>query len=148
MESLRKLIKKESMGENMLVVLFVVFLVMGKPLPHDLSVLVDTQIGTITVVLLALSLFAYSNQVLAILGLVVAFEIIRRSTNYTGSSAVNLYTPSEEKKMSLLQESNKIPYTLEQEIVKNMAPTVTPDLFGSAATFSPVLDNLHDAASV
>ena len=145
MESLRKLIKKESMAENLLIGLFVIFIILGKPLPHDLSVLVDTQIGTISVVLLALSLFAYSNQVLAIIGLVVAFEIIRRSANYTGSSALNLYNPNEEKKWESVKEVNKVLYTLEQEVIKNMAPTISPDVFGTAPTFKPMLDNIHDA---
>jgi hypothetical protein len=44
---------------------------------------------------------------------------------------------------------NQFPYTLEQEVVKKMAPLNKADTSGSNTySFNPVLDDLHDAAPV
>jgi hypothetical protein len=142
MESLRQLLKKENMEQNILALLFIVFLAMGKPIPQELSRLIETPLGTIVTICFSLFLFAYSNPILAILGVFVAFEIIRRS----GSLEHNFYRPTEAKKWESVKASNEVQYTLEQEIVRNMAPTVQPDMLGPESSFKPIFDYTHDAA--
>ena len=140
----QQLFKKENMAHNILIALFVIFLVMGQPLPHALSILINTPLGTIVVIGVALSLFAYSNNILAILGLFVAFEMIRRS----GSFAMDLLRTNEQKKWAPLEEVNKIHYSLEQEVVQNMAPIIQSDMIPSMSSFQPNLIDNHNAAPV
>ena len=144
MESLTQLFKRENMSQTILVILFIIFLSMPQPLPIELANMIDTPFGIITVIVIALSLFMYANPVLAIIGLFVAFEIIRRS----GSNSLNYYTPSETKKWEAVKETNKVHYTLEQEIVKNMAPLVKQDFNQSGYSFNPITDYTHNAASL
>jgi hypothetical protein len=144
MEYLKQLFKRENMPQTILIVLFILFLSMSQPLPIELARLIDTPVGSIVVIIVALSLFMYANPVLAIIGLFVAFEIIRRS----GANSLNYYMPSESKKWEATEETNKVQYTLEQEIVKNMAPLTKPDISQSSYSFSPIGDYTHDAAGL
>ena len=43
---------------------------------------------------------------------------------------------------------NQFPYTLEQEVVKKMAPIKQTEDTQTPSTFSPILDNLYDAAPI
>jgi hypothetical protein len=138
-----KLFKKENMAETILIGLFIVFLVMGKSLPRELSDLINTPMGTILVIVVSLSLFAYSNPVLAILGVFVAFEMLRRS------GATSMFAPStESKKWDSVKNVNKPQYTLEQEVIKNMAPIIGKSTMSSESSFAPIIDNTHNAEAL
>ena len=59
--------------------------------------------------------------------------------------------PSEEKKESQFTAYNQFPYTLEQEIVKKMAPIHRmggTTLFESKPSYKPLLEDLHDASPI
>lgn len=148
MEYLKKLMEKKNMPQLVLVVLFIIYLVLGLRMPSNIADMIDTTSGKIVVAILALALFAYSNPILGVLGIIVAYELIKRSTVTTGSAALEKYYPTEAKKWSPFSPLHQFPYTLEQEMVKKMVPMrhSTGDKQGSS--FKPVLDDLHDAAPV
>ena len=136
------------MPQLILVILFVLYLVFNFRIPRALAESIDTSAGKIVVIVLALSLFAYSNPILGVLGILVAFELIKRSTIVTGRYALEKYYPTETKKWSPFNPRHQFPYTLEQEVVKKMAPIRKVQGPEERPTFKPVLDNLHDAAPV
>lgn len=141
---MNQLFSKERIGENMLIALLVIFLVIGKPIPQPLNQYIDTNLGIVTVLIVAISLFAYS-PILGVVGLLVAYQIIRK----TGTFAMGMYMPSEEKKWkSSEKDYNRSNDTLEQEVIRNMAPIVEPGLMANTGDFVPALDNTHDAASL
>ena len=148
MESFKSLFRKENMGQLVLGILFIIYIIMGYDMPESIATMVDTMAGKIIVVIIALSLFAYANPVIAILGLYVAYIIITRSSMATGSVALEKYMPSEEKKMSEFSAYNQFPYTLEQEVVKKMAPINKSCFLDEPATFKPMLENLYDASPI
>jgi hypothetical protein len=118
---------------------------MGYKMPEAIATMIDTTIGKITVVIVALMLFAYSNPVLGVLALLVAFQLIRSSSIKTGMAGLEEYYPTETKKWSPFTPAHQFPYTLEQEVVKNM----TTQKFNTEyvkAPFRPTLDDTHDAA--
>jgi hypothetical protein len=90
---MNQLFSKENIGENILIALLVIFLVLGKPIPPPLNQYIDTNMGIVVIIIIAISLFAYS-PVLGVVGLLVAYQIIRK----TGTFAIGMYMPSEEKK--------------------------------------------------
>ena len=141
---MNQLFSKENIGENILIALLVIFLVIGKPIPQPLNQYIDTNMGIVAVIIVAISLFAYS-PVLGVVGLLVSYQIIRK----TGTFAMGMYTPSEEKKwVSSKKDYNKPDDTLEQEVIRTMAPTVNPDLMSSNGEFAPTLDNTHNAEMI
>lgn len=150
MDTLSGLLKKQNMGQLILAILFVIYLIMGYKTPEPVANVVDTLIGKIVIIIIALALFANVNPVLGVLGLLVAYDIIRRSSVATGTDALKKYLPSEEKKISQFTAFNQFPYTLEQEVVKKMTPSnKSSEIYnGPAATFKPLLDNIRDASYI
>jgi hypothetical protein len=148
MEYLKNLMEKKNIPQLILTLLFVLYLVLGYQMPSSIAEKIDTTSGKIVVVVVALLLFAFSNPILGIVGLIVAYELIKRSSITTGTDALAKYYPTEEKKWSPFTAENQFPYTLEQEVVSKMAPVRTTDAVSSPASFIPILDDTYDAAPI
>jgi hypothetical protein len=146
MESFSSLFKKEHMGELILVILFIIYLIMGYKTPEPVAGLVDSLGGKIVLFIIVIYLFMHCSSVLAVLALFVVFDLIRRSSAATGIDALKRYAPSEEKKSSQFTAFNQFPYTLEQEVVKKMAPIIQSSSSLSPPSYKPLLENLYDAS--
>lgn len=146
MDSFTELLKKEHMGEFILVILMIIYLVMGFKTPDLIANMVDNIIGKVVIILVVIYLFMHSNPILAVVAALVAFDLMRRSNDATGLGALSSYAPSEKKKMSQFTAFNQFPYTLEQEVVSKMAPIVRSGTSITPASYKPLLDNLHDAS--
>ena len=121
---------------------------MGYKTPEPIANIVDTLIGKIIIFIIVIMLFMHANPILAVISLFVAFDLLRRSSESTGIDALKRYLPTEEKKSSQFTAFNQYPYTLEQEVVKKMAPIVQSGSSLSKASYMPVLENLHDASVI
>jgi len=146
MKSFSTLMKKENMGQLILCILFVLYLVMGYKTPDSVANFVDTFYGKIIVFIIVIFMFCYTSPILAVLGLFVAFDLIRRSSVVTGIDALKKYEPTEERKFSQFSAWNQFPYTLEQEVVSKMAPIVQSGSTLTKPSYKPMLDNFHDAS--
>ena len=94
---------------------------------------------------LTLSLFRV-NILVGLLGIVAGYQLLTRSCIASGTFAINNYLPSEAAKVLDFSRYNDFPRTLEEEMVKKMAPIVVDN--NSSLDYKPVLDSLHDAAPV
>jgi hypothetical protein len=146
MESFSSLFKKQHMGELVLVILFIIYLILGFKTPEPIANLIDTLVGKIVIIIIVIYLFMHANPILAILALLVAFDLLRRSSMATGIDALQKFAPSEEKKTSQFTAFNQFPYTLEQEVVAKMAPIMKSGSSLTQASYKPLLDNLYDAS--
>ena len=135
------------MPELLLSSLFVLYLVMGYQVPDGVASMIDSTIGKIVVIVIALMLFAYSNPILGILALLVAYQLIKGASVKTGMAALEEYYPTEAKKWTPFTPTNQFPYTLEQEMVKKMA-TQKFNTEYVKAPYRPTLDETYDAAPV
>ncbi len=147
MEYFNELLEKKNMPQLVLVVLFIIYLLMGYKTPDSVANMIDSTVGKIVVALFALLLFAYSNPILGVLGIFVAYQLVRGASIKTGMAALEEYYPTEEKKWSPFTPAHQVPYTLEQEMVKKMAPQKFNTNYVKA-TYKPTLDETYDAASV
>ena len=147
MDYFSTLFDKKNMPQLVLSVLFVVYLVMGYKMPEGAAGLIDSSIGKIVVVIVALMLFAYSNPILGVLGIMVAYQLIKSSSEKTGMAALEKYYPTEEKKWSPFTAIHQFPYTLEQEVVKQMASQKFNANYVKAP-YRPMLDDTHDASLI
>ena len=148
MNSFSSLFQKEHIGELLLAILFIIYLIMGYKTPQPVANVVDTIVGKIAVFAVVIYMFSNSNPILAILTLMVAFDLVRRSYIATGNYGINNYMPSEGTKMDQFTAMNQFPYTLEQEMVKRMAPIIPTGTSMKKASYKPLLDNLYDAAKI
>ena len=147
MDYFSTLFDKKNMPQLVLSVLFVIYLVMGYKMPDGVAGLIDSPVGKIVVGLVALMLFAYSNPILGVLALLVAYQMIRSASIKTGMAGLEEYYPTEQKKWSPFTPAHQFPYTLEQEVVKNM----TTQKFNTEyvkAPFRPTLVDTHDASPI
>jgi hypothetical protein len=140
---MESLFKKEKMGQLLLSILFVIYLIMGYQTPGPLANMIDNIYGKIIVVVVALILLVKCHPILGVLAIIVAFELIRRST----VDAVDQYIPSESKKMNEFAAFNQFPYTLEQEVVSQMTVQQS-SAFMQDASFKPVLEYSYDASPI
>jgi hypothetical protein len=122
MNSFSSLFKKEHMSELILAILLIIYLIMGSKTPQPIAVLVNSLIGKIILFFVVVYMFLYSNPILAVLFLFVVFDLISRSNYTIKTNTLKSYLPSEEKKSSQFTAFRQFPYTLEQEVVKKMAP--------------------------
>jgi amino acid transporter len=148
MNNFSNLFKKENIGELILGILFVIYLIMGYQTPQPLANLFDSLVGKIIIFIIIVSMFMYTSPVLAILALFVAFDLIRRSSYAINKGIAQKYYPSEKHKMSQFTALNQFPYTLEQEVVKKMAPIIQSGSVLTKASYKPLLENLYDASPV
>lgn len=147
MEYLDNLLEKKNMPQLVLVVLFIIYLVIGYKMPDPVANAVDSMPGKIIVALVALLMFAYSNPVLGVLSLLVAYHMISTASIKTGMAALEEYYPTEAKKWTPFSPTHQFPYTLEQEMVKKM----TPQKFNTnyvKASYKPMLEDTYDASTV
>ena len=123
--------------EMLLTVLLVLYIVLNVPTPDVIAPQVDTPLGNIVVVLIALSFFTHSHPVVGILGLFAAYVLIRRSSATTGSSAIEAYVPSEKRKSEELSAYNQFPVTLEEQMVALRAPLADTQVGSATSSFHP-----------
>ena len=129
-----------------LAVLLSVFIIFNIQIPHMVANLIDTLLGRVVIIAGALSLL-FAHPVLGVLGIVAAYELIRRSENTTGTGPAQHYLPSEVKKSVELSALNQFPVTVEEEVIAKMLPQTSQQLL-PPSSFKPVLDPLHEAAKI
>lgn len=144
MEAVNKIFKKER-NEYVAIALMVAFIVTDTKVPKVLGNLVDTLVGRVVVIGLAVSLL-FVHHALGVIALIFAYELIRRSESSTGTYQLRHYLPGLEKKNSHLSAMNQFPVTLEEQMVNKMVPVVSGP--PSSSKFKPVMDNLHQAAKL
>lgn len=123
--------------EMLLTVLLILYIVLNVPTPNIIAPHVDTPLGNIVVVLIALSFFTHSHPVVGILGLFAAYVLIRRSSATTGSSVIEAYVPSEKQKSKKLSDYNQFPVTLEEQMVALRAPLADTQTGSATSSFHP-----------
>ena len=141
--------KKENADQVILAFLFIIYLIMGHDTPKPVSIFIESIIGKVFLFIIVMYMFLNFNTVLAILALFVVFDLIRRSSlTHQDVYMGNMYQPSVQRKFSQFTALNQFPYTLEQEVVKQMVPTYSPGNSISKPSYKPILENLHDASEL
>ena len=129
-----------------LAVLLSIFIVFNIQVPHTLANLIDTLLGRIVVIAGALSLL-FAHPVVGVLGIIAAYELVRRSENTTGTGPAKRFLPSETRKSQELSALNQFPVTIEEQVIANMLPQTSHTAL-PPSSFKPVLDPLHEAAKI
>jgi hypothetical protein len=128
-----------------LVLLLSIFIVFDIQIPVTVAQLIDSILGKIGVIAIALSLLNV-HPLVGILGLVAAYVLIERSSTSTGVGPMKKYNPSEEKKAHEMTAMNHFPMTVEEEVIQNMLPVTSPDII--PPEYKPTQENLHNASKV
>lgn len=145
MESIRRLFDNDHLGQLILSILMAIYLIMGYNLPLPFASIVDSILGKIILLGIVFYMFSNTNPILAVLTLLVAFDMVRRSYISTGNFGLNNFVPTEMVKAEQMAAFNQFPFTLEQEVISKMAPIYHGGSL-TKASFKPYMENLHDAS--
>ena len=142
----KKMINVNNMmgGQFVLLIIFIVYIVFNVPTPEPIASLIDSTIGYVIVIALFALMAVNLNPIITLIGVFAIYLLFKRSSISTGSLAMTKYLPSENVKGQYLNAFNQFPVTLEEEVVQQMAPLQSGPAMGPKS-FTPVLDNLHDA---
>jgi hypothetical protein len=134
----------QKVEQSVLAILLVVYIIFGTRTPPLLVAIVNSGIGVVLLLAFCWYLQKYSGTPLAVLGGIASLVLIYRSWYY------NYPQPSQATKDAQFAAYNHFPYTLEQQMVKEMLPSsqfyATPHTFGYS--FRPKMDNTHHASPV
>lgn len=145
-----KMIKSLSKLEIGLLVLFVIYLVLPIQTPNFLHGVFDSSLGMLSLFVVAIYLFFNVNPIIAVVFVLVAYELLRRSSQFVSSQTVIQYTPTQIKKDADMVAMNPPKKeTLEEEIVDKMAPIghSDPSVYISSS-YKPVADKVDGASLV
>jgi hypothetical protein len=143
-------LKSISTVETGLIVAFILYIVLPLRVPHFIASSIDSPLGMVVLLGVTVYLFLYTHPILGVLYILVAYELLRRSSAVTARTAIIEYTPSQENKDRELKAMNPPqPATLEEEIVELRAPVGKGAIVEKITTsFKPVADKLMDGASL
>ena len=139
--------KSFSTIELSLLIVFFIYIILPIHTPQFLSGAIDNPISLVIMFGIAVYLFMYSNPVLAILYIFVAYELLRRTSNSVVIKAVQ-HTPSQARKDNEMKQMNpKKVETLEEEIVEKMAPVGRSDAsIYVSSSYKPTAEKLVGAS--
>jgi predicted membrane protein len=145
-------LSKMSIFEMVLFVVFVLYVVLPIKTPGFLAPYIDSVLGMIVLFCITVSLFVYTNPVLGVLYILVAYEVLRRSASNKGNTKAIImeYTPSQVNKDVDMKNMNpSVEMTVEEEVISVRAPIGRPQPTEYISTsFKPVADKLEGASLV
>ena len=144
---IQTLLKSKTPMEVILAILFLFFLFFPIIIHEPIATLVESTLGMVFLLSISILLFLYAHIILAILFIVIAYELIRRSSKTTGRSAFVQFSPTQQKRDQQIANMN-IPQiiTLEEHTISKMAPIGANEYLESS--FKPVFDNDHNAFNI
>lgn len=145
MEAFKKLMKNRS--ELLMLTVLVLYITLNVQTPDMLAKLVDNVLGNVVIILAALYLLTNTNPIVGVVALYAAYELIRRSDKSNISSNFKKFLPTQEKKDGHFSAFNQFPVTLEEQMVKKMAPLVETS-GPSNLNYKPNQEEVHNAMNV
>lgn len=145
-------LSKMSIIEMVLFVAFILYVVLPINTPKFLAPYIDSVFGMVVLFCITVSLFVYTNPVLGVLYILVAYEVLRRSSTNKGvkNAVIMEYTPSQSTKDADMRSMNpSVEKTVEEEVIEIRAPIgkQQPTEYVSTS-FKPVSDKLEGASLV
>ena len=148
------------MAEIVAIIVFIVYIVVPISTPAFLAPYVESPLGMIVIFCIIVALFLFTHPIVAVLYLLVAYLLLRRSAAEMApipQSAYVQYTPTlDERKAELKEEVAQAtpippqqPLTLEEDIVNKMAPIGKSEMpVFTPVSFKPVASNVNGASPI
>jgi hypothetical protein len=141
------IMKKENCSQLLLLIVLVLYIVFNINTPSSIAPYIDNIYSNVIIIVLAFFTLMHVNPILGIIALFAAYELIRRSADTNGTTTIKKFLPSQSKTNQHLNAFNQFPITLEEQMVKKMAPLVQSS-GPSQLDYKPLADNTHQAMNV
>lgn len=145
MMNVEKLFTRKNLPQLVIALVGILYILGDINPPHDVAGLVTTPIGIFVLLASVIMLSRYTHPVVTVVYLIAAYELYERShKNYVRGPERKLPV---DKRMPELTPENQFPVTLEEKVVKKMAPWVLHPS-KSAASYKPVMDSDLNASTL
>lgn len=144
-KDIQKLLTRKNLPQLVVAVVGILYILGDVTPPHDLAGVVTTPIGLFVLLASVIALGSHANPVVTVIYLVAAYELYHRSTK-THVRGTERMLPKDDRDPQLNAE-NQFPVTLEEKVVKKMAPWVLHPST-SAPSYKPVLDSDMNASEL
>tara|TARA_Y100000022_G_C13255005_1_gene379252 strand:- start:1840 stop:2289 length:450 start_codon:yes stop_codon:yes gene_type:complete len=140
--------KSLSTSEIVVLLVFIVYLIFPLPTPRMVAPLINGSFGMLAIFILVVLMFLYSNPILGVVFIFVAYELLRRSAMVYKPQPMMKHTPNERKKTQEMAKMNPPKETtLEEEVIKKMAPAQKDFIRDdSGSSFKPVYALVNGAS--
>ena len=145
MEFVNKLFKSYKAHQVVILALLVVYILSGMKTPQPVGVMIDSTLGNLVILAMALFSLYHGHPVIGLVGLYAAYELIMRSSG--GSNTIKKFLPSQAKTDDAMDAMNDFPLTLEEEEVARMSPLVGPGA-SAVLAYKPNDGEVHNALSM
>jgi len=142
---IQKLFTRRNLPQLVVAVVGVLYILGDVSPPHDFAGVVTTPIGLFVLLASVIVLARHANPVVTVIYLIAAYELYERSTK-THVRGPERMLPKDHRDPQLNAE-NQFPVTLEEQVVKKMAPWVLHPST-TAASYKPVLDSDMNASEL
>ena len=143
-------IKSFSKIELSLLIVFILYILFPVKTPVPIAPYIDSPLGITSILFVTVYLFFYTKPVLGVIYLLVAYELLRRSTQNSSRVPLIEWVPSQPIK-DIQMASMNVPQstTLEEEIVGQRGPIdeSRPIMYESTG-FKPVAENVNGASLI
>jgi hypothetical protein len=132
-------------------VVFVIYIIFPFSTPQFLAGVINTPLGLLVILIVTIFLFLYTNPILGVVYIFVAYELIRRTSLVKTGAADNYIvrsSPSENQKAAEMNQMNPARiFTLEEDVISKMAPAQVFNHDPAINTgFKPVVEKVKDAS--
>ena len=140
--------KSLSTLEIIVLVVFVIYLIFPLPTPQLIAPFINGSFGMLTVFIVVILIFLYTNPILGVVFIFVAYELLRRSAAVYKAQPMMKNSPTERKKTQEMVRMNPPKETtLEEQVIQKMAPAQKKFIRDdSGSNFKPVYHLINGAS--
>lgn len=142
---IKKVLSRKNIPQLALAVVGILYILGDIAPPHEIAGAVTTPIGAAVLLASVVMLSRYASPMVTVIYLIAAYELFMRSRK-THVKGTEKKLPKDKRQPHLTPE-NQFPVTLEEQVVKKMAPWVMKENM-TPPSFKPVLDDDMSASEL
>lgn len=120
----KKLFKSLSKLEIVLLIIFIIYVVLPIETPKNIVDYVESPLGMLIIFITSIYLFFHANSIIAIIYILVAYELLRRSSQEKGKVVLKEYKPRISPKLNSVNAPNPNPIPTKKSVSFNSTPKI------------------------
>jgi energy-coupling factor transporter transmembrane protein EcfT len=133
-------------------IIFILFIIFPVKVPVAFTGIFDSPLGILFLLIITVSLFVYTNPIVGVIFILVAYELIRRGSLLTGKPMVQVLNQDNnsqiQKDIELKHMNPPQATTLEEEVIEKMAPASKDFIRLDGSDFKPVMTKTTGASII
>jgi hypothetical protein len=128
--------------EIIALVLFVIYVIVPFKTPGVIADIMNGPLGILILLIITMLLFTYTNPILGVVYIFVAYEVLRRSALVNTPHIVNATHNERKKQNKMVQLNPETTTSLEESVIAKMAPAQQFNSVEAESPFLPVVEKI------